>query len=152
MPVRKILLLNGPNINLLGTREPHIYGSETLPSLISSLSTHLSSLTPSVELLHFQTNHEGQLVDRIHAARLESIDAIIINPAAFTHYSVALRDALIGVNIPFVEVHISNTHKREEFRHKSFLSDKAEGVIMGLGTYGYKAAADWMVGHMKAKI
>ncbi|RAL59079.1 hypothetical protein DID88_008997 [Monilinia fructigena] len=120
MPIKKILLLNGPNLNLLGTREPHIYGYDTLASIESSLSTYLSSLTPSVTLLTFQSNWEGALVDRIHEARTDGTDAIVINPAAFTHYSVALRDALTGVDIPFVEVHISNVHKREEFRHKVF--------------------------------
>ncbi|KAF5873285.1 putative 3-dehydroquinate dehydratase protein [Botrytis fragariae] len=151
MAVKKILLLNGPNLNLLGTREPHIYGYDTLASIESSLTTYLSSLTPSVTLLSFQTNWEGALIDRIHEARTDGTDAIVINPGAFTHYSIALRDALAGVDIPFVEVHISNVHKREEFRHKSFLSDKAEAVICGLGVYGYRAAVEWCVGCLKEK-
>jgi 3-dehydroquinate dehydratase-2 len=149
MGAKKILLLNGPNLNLLGTREPHIYGSETLSDVETSSSTLATSLGAS--LVSYQTNHEGALIDRIHAARTEGIDAIVINPAAFTHQSVALRDALTGVNIPFVEVHISNVHAREEFRHKSFLSDKAEAVICGLGTFGYKAAVEWCVTCLKER-
>lgn len=153
-----ILLLNGPNLNLLGTREPTIYGSTTLDSLTTSLTTHCTAL--STTLSHFQSNHEGALIDRIHSAR-GTIDFIVINPGAFTHTSVALRDALAGVDVPFVEVHISNVHKREEFRHKSFLSDKAEAVICGLGIYGYEAAVEfarrWLEekdkkGEVKAKL
>ncbi|KAH8594431.1 Dehydroquinase [Bisporella sp. PMI_857] len=143
MGAKKLLLLNGPNLNLLGSREPHIYGHETLSDVEASSLTLATSHGAS--LVSFQTNHEGQLIDRIHAARTEGVDAIIINPAAFTHQSVALRDALTGVNIPFVEVHISNVHKREEFRHKSYLSDKAEAVVCGLGTFGYRAAIEWCV-------
>ncbi|PQE24480.1 Catabolic 3-dehydroquinase protein [Rutstroemia sp. NJR-2017a BBW] len=153
MPITKILLLNGPNLNLLGTREPHIYGSTTLPEIESSLSTYLSSLSPPVSLSTFQSNHEGHLIDRIHAAREEQIDAIVINPGALTHTSVALRDALTGVDIKFVEVHITNVHRREEFRHKSYLSEKAEAVICGLGVWGYRAAVEWVVGEMgRAKL
>ncbi|KAM3075941.1 hypothetical protein ACMFMG_006547 [Clarireedia jacksonii] len=148
MPVSKILLLNGPNLNLLGTREPHIYGSTTLSAVESSLASYLSSLSPPVTLLAYQSNHEGALIDRIHAARDEKVDAIVINPGALTHTSVALRDALAGVDIRFVEVHISNVHRREEFRHRSYLSDKAEAVICGLGTWGYRAAVEWVVGEM----
>jgi 3-dehydroquinate dehydratase II len=147
MAAKNILLLNGPNLNLLGTREPHIYGHETLADVEASSSKFAASLGAS--LVSYQTNHEGALIDRIHAARTEGIDAIVINPAAFTHQSVALRDALSGVNIPFVEVHISNVHAREAFRHKSFLSDKAEAVICGLGTFGYKAAVEWCVTCLK---
>lgn len=152
MAPKKILLLNGPNLNLLGTREPHIYGYETLKDVESKAVSQASSL--GHELLYFQTNHEGNMVDRIHQARDEKIDAIVINPAAFTHTSVALRDALSGVSIPFIEVHISNVHQREEFRHKSFLSDKAVAVICGLGTFGYKAAIEFVLEHleMKAKL
>ncbi|PQE21308.1 Catabolic 3-dehydroquinase protein [Rutstroemia sp. NJR-2017a WRK4] len=153
MPITKILLLNGPNLNLLGTREPHIYGSTTLPEIESSLSTYLSSLSPPVSLSTFQSNHEGYLIDRIHAARDEKIDAIVINPGALTHTSVALRDALTGVDIKFVEVHITNVHSREEFRHRSYLSEKAEAVICGLGVWGYRAAVEWVVGEMgRAKL
>jgi 3-dehydroquinate dehydratase-2 len=149
MASKKILLLNGPNLNLLGTREPHIYGYETLSDIEGRAISQAAS--SGAELLFFQTNHEGALIDRIHQARLEKVEAIVINPAAFTHQSVALRDALTGVSIPFVEVHISNVHQREEFRHKSFLSDKAEAVICGLGTFGYKAAIEWVLEHMKEK-
>jgi 3-dehydroquinate dehydratase-2 len=149
MPAKTILLLNGPNLNLLGTREPHIYGHETLSDVTSSAVSQASASGST--LLHFQTNHEGILIDRIHQAREEKVDAIIINPAAFTHQSVALRDALGGVAIPFVEVHISNVHAREEFRHKSYLSDKAVGVICGLGTFGYKAAIEFVLEHLGEK-
>lgn len=149
MPAKKILLLNGPNLNLLGTREPTIYGSATLKDIENSSAEFAASLGATV--VSYQTNHEGLLLDRIHAAREEGIDAIVINAGAFTHQSVALRDALSGVDIPFVEVHISNVHKREEFRHKSYLSDKAEAVICGLGTYGYRAAIEWCILHLKTK-
>lgn len=149
MGAKNILLLNGPNLNLLGSREPLIYGHETLSDVEASSLGLATSLGAS--LVSFQTNHEGQLIDRIHAARTEGIDAIIINPAAFTHQSVALRDALTGVNIPFVEVHISNVHKREEFRHKSYLSDKAEAVICGMGTFGYRAAIEWCATCLETK-
>lgn len=137
----RILLLNGPNLNLLGTREPTTYGHTTLPDVVSTLS-HLCA-SKSIAFDSLQSNHEGVLLDRIHDAR-GSVDAIVINPGAFTHTSVALRDALLGVDIPFVEVHISNVHKREAFRHKSFLSDKAEAVICGLGVYGYEAAVEFL--------
>ncbi len=149
MPAKKILLLNGPNLNLLGTREPQIYGTETLSDIESRCVAQASA--SGATLSFFQTNHEGALIDRIHAARLEGVDAIVINPAAFTHYSIALRDALLGVNIPFVETHISNVHAREEWRNKSWLSDKAVGVICGLGTYGYKAAVEFCLEHLKDK-
>lgn len=142
MPVipKSILLINGPNLNLLGTREPHIYGSETLSDVEAAASSQGLSLGLTVS--SFQSNHEGAIIDRIHDAR-GKIGFIIINPGAFTHTSVAIRDALSGVAIPFVEVHISNVHAREEFRHKSFLSDKAVAVICGLGTYGYTAAVEF---------
>lgn len=133
----RVLVINGPNLNLLGTREPSVYGSETL----ADVNAHLSNIAAEQgqTLTTFQSNHEGALVDAIHDAR-GNIDAIIINAGAYTHTSVALRDALAGVAIPFVEVHISNVHKREAFRHHSYLSDAAIGVIVGLGTYGYEAA------------
>lgn len=134
---KNILLLNGVNLNLLGTREPHLYGSTTLPQVVERAQEQATSL--GVQLEAFQTNHEGVLIDRIHEAR-GKVDAIVINPGAFTHTSVALRDALLGVDIPFIEVHVTNIHKREAFRHHSYLSDKAEAVICGLGTYGYTAA------------
>jgi len=134
----KVLLLNGPNLNLLGTREPHIYGAETLADVERSLGTEATSL--GVALDCFQTNHEGAMIDRIHAARLDGTTAVIINPGGWTHTSVALRDALSGVALPVIEVHISNIHKREEFRHHSYVSGIAEAVICGMGTAGYGAA------------
>jgi 3-dehydroquinate dehydratase-2 len=140
---KNLLLLNGPNLNLLGTREPEVYGSTTLEDIESAAKAQAASA--QAVLASYQSNHEGALIDRIHAARAEKVDAIIINPGALTHTSVALRDALAGVAIPFVEVHISNIHKREPFRHKSFLSDIAVGVICGLGTEGYRAAIDFAV-------
>ncbi|GAM82337.1 hypothetical protein ANO11243_003160 [Dothideomycetidae sp. 11243] len=136
-----LLLINGPNLNLLGTREPHIYGSETLQDVEDAATSQGQTLGMTVA--SFQSNHEGAIIDRIHEARGQKVAFIVINPGAFTHTSVAIRDALSGVAIPFVEVHISNVHAREEFRHKSFLSDKAVAVICGLGTYGYTAAIEF---------
>jgi 3-dehydroquinate dehydratase-2 len=138
---KKILLINGPNLNLLGTREPQIYGSTTLSEIEAVMTERASSL--GIEVSHFQSNHEGAIIDRIHEARTDGVHGIIINPGAFTHTSVAIRDALTGVSIPFVELHISNVHAREAFRHHSYLSDKAQAVIAGLGVYGYVAALDW---------
>lgn len=132
-----VLVINGPNLNLLGTREPAVYGSETLADIVNHLVTVGQTL--NIHVSHVQNNIEGELVNVIHAARGQ-VDAIIINAGAYTHTSVALRDALAGVGIPFVEVHISNVHKREAFRHHSYLSDSAVGVIVGLGSYGYEAA------------
>jgi 3-dehydroquinate dehydratase II len=140
----KILLLNGPNLNLLGTREPHIYGADTLADVEHQLQEEGRAL--GVEVVCFQSNHEGALIDRIHAARLDGTTAIIINPGGLTHTSVALRDALAGVALPLVEVHISNVHKREAFRHHSYISGIAEGVIAGLGVMGYGAALRFLVG------
>ena len=133
-----ILVLHGPNLNLLGTREPEIYGAETLDDVNEKLAQQAKD--QGHHLLSLQSNAEYELIERIHEARTEGIDFIIINPAAFTHTSVALRDALLGVNIPFIEVHISNVHARESFRHHSYLSDVAVGVICGLGTQGYELA------------
>lgn len=138
---RKLLLLNGPNLNLLGTREPATYGSTTLAEI--ELAAQEQARAAGAELSFFQSNHEGALIDRIHAARNEQVDAIIINPGGLTHTSVALRDALAGVAIPFIEVHISNVHQREAFRHHSYLSAIAKGVICGLGTEGYRLAIDF---------
>ncbi|WP_280151234.1 type II 3-dehydroquinate dehydratase [Piscinibacter sp. XHJ-5] len=134
----KLLLINGPNLNLLGTREPAVYGSTTLADVEAMARNEAATL--GAELLTFQSNHEGALVDRVHAARAEQVDFIVINPGAYTHTSVALRDALAGVAIPFFELHISNVHRREPFRHHSYLSDIAEGVIVGLGVMGYRLA------------
>jgi 3-dehydroquinate dehydratase-2 len=136
---KSLLLLNGPNLNLLGTREPQLYGSTTLKDVESSAKAQAASL--GIELETFQSNHEGALIDRIHAAR-GKVDVIIINPAGYTHTSVALRDALLGVGIPFIEIHITNTHSREAFRHHSYLTDKASTLIMGMGTFGYTAAIE----------
>ncbi len=139
----KLLLLNGPNLNLLGSREPEIYGFASLADI--ELSAKKQAEVAGAELIAFQSNHEGALIDRIHAARLEKIDAIVINPGGLTHTSVALRDALTGVAIPFIEVHISNIHQREPFRQHSYLSDVAKGVICGLGTDGYRLAIDFFL-------
>ena len=131
----RILVLHGPNLNLLGTREPQHYGSQTLAEIDTALIEQGAAV--GVEVLCFQSNAEHALVDRIHAAREENVGFIIINPAAFTHTSVAIRDALAGVAIPFIEVHLSNVHAREAFRQHSYFSDKAVGVISGLGAMGY---------------
>jgi 3-dehydroquinate dehydratase-2 len=133
-----LLVLNGPNLNMLGLREPHLYGHTTLPELEAGLRKLAQTL--GVSLATFQSNHEGALVDRIQAARTDGTDFIILNAGAYTHTSVAIRDALAGVKIAFVEVHLSNVHKREEFRHHSYLSDLAVGVVAGLGPSGYEAA------------
>lgn len=132
-----ILLLNGPNLNMLGQREPDKYGTQTLQDIVDDLSAQATS--SGVSLRHFQSNAEYALIDCIHEAK-GTVDAIIINPAAFTHTSVALRDALLSVNIPFIEVHLSNVHGREPFRHHSYFSDVAAGVIVGLGPIGYSFA------------
>jgi 3-dehydroquinate dehydratase-2 len=142
---QKILVLHGPNLNLLGTREPHVYGHTTLDTLNASLEALAGSL--GARLVAFQSNHEGALVDRIQAARLDGTDFVIINAGAYTHTSVAIRDALAGVAIPFVEVHISNVYKREVFRHHSYLSDLALGVVAGLGPLGYEAAVRFAAQH-----
>ena len=132
-----LLLINGPNLNLLGTREPQIYGSTTLADVHAAAEQQTSEL--GLKLHTFQSNHEGAIIDRIHEAR-GNCDFIIVNPGGLTHTSVALRDALLGVEIPFIELHVSNVHAREPWRHHSYLSDKAVGVICGLGVYGYTAA------------
>ena len=141
-----VLLLNGPNLNLLGTREPSVYGTTTLADIENQLSA--LAHTAGVTFNHFQSNHEGDLIDRIHAAREQAVDFIIINPGGLTHTSVALRDALVGVSIPFVEVHISNVYRRESFRHHSYLSDVAQGCIVGLGTAGYKLAMEYVLAQL----
>ena len=142
-----ILLINGPNLNLLGTREPQVYGSTTLSDVVSAARSQGKDL--GIEVEDFQSNHEGAIIDRIHDARGKA-QFIIINPGGLTHTSVALRDALAGVAIPFLEVHISNVHAREEFRHRSFLSDKAVGVICGLGVFGYTAAINFVAQKLNA--
>jgi 3-dehydroquinate dehydratase-2 len=140
-----ILVLHGPNLNLLGTREPDVYGRQTLADIDARLQQLAAEGQASLEA--FQSNHEGALVDRIHAARNEAVDCIIINAGAYTHTSVAIRDALAAVAIPFIEVHLSNVHKRETFRHHSFLSDLAQGVVVGLGAFGYEAALRYALDH-----
>ncbi len=132
----RILVLNGPNLNLLGSREPGLYGQDSL----ATIESRLTALADGQQLQFFQSNAESALIDRIHQAGTEGVDFILINPAALTHTSVALRDALLGVAIPFIEVHISNVFAREPFRHRSYLSDVAVGVISGLGSHGYELA------------
>ncbi|MDY0137080.1 MAG: type II 3-dehydroquinate dehydratase [Thiomicrospira sp.] len=142
-----ILVLNGPNLNMLGRREPHIYGRQTLANVIEELEALADDY--AIRLWHFQSNAEHELIQRIHLAMDDGTDFIIINPAAFTHTSVALRDALAAVNIPFIEVHLSNVHKREAFRHHSYFSDLAVGVIVGLGTDGYRFALEAAIKHLE---
>ena len=147
--MNKILILNGPNLNLLGTREPQVYGHTTLAdveTLMAKLATERG-----VDAECFQSNHEGALIDRIHAARTQGVGYIMINPGGLTHTSVALRDALAGVAIPFIEVHISNVHKREEFRHHSYLSGIAEAVLCGFGTGGYSMALNHICDKLQAQ-
>jgi len=136
----KILLLNGHNLNLLGKREPDIYGSQDLNAIQNELA--LRAVNAGHELSSFQSNAEHELVDRIHQASVEAVDFILINPAAFTHTSIAIRDALLGVSIPFIELHLSNVQQREAFRQHSYFSDIAEGVISGFGAHSYNLALD----------
>lgn len=141
-----LLLINGPNLNLLGTREPDTYGRTTLAELERRASDHAASLGHTLRC--FQSNAEHALIERIHAARAEQVAFIVINPGAYTHTSVALRDALLGVAIPFIEVHLSNVHAREPFRQHSYLSDCAVGVITGLGGQGYEFALSAAARHL----
>jgi len=145
----RLLVLHGPNLNLLGTREPQIYGSTTLADINRGLAVRAEGA--GVELEAFQSNHEGALIERIHAARDQGVSYIIINPAAYTHTSVALRDALAAVSIPFVEVHLSNVFAREAFRHHSYFSDLAIGVISGLGAEGYSLALEFLLSRLNAE-
>lgn len=142
----KILLLHGPNLNLLGTREPNVYGSITLAQIDARLQKKAKQA--GVGLVCFQSNGEGVLIDRIQEAKNEGVGFIVINPGAYTHTSIALRDALAAVAIPFIEVHLSNVHAREEFRKHSFLSDLAVGVVTGLGADGYDFALDAAIRRM----
>lgn len=142
----RILVVHGPNLNLLGTREPEHYGKLTLSDINVALARMAEN--GGVELEAFQSNHEGALIERIHAAREQGVRAIIINPAAYTHTSVALRDALAAVTIPFVEVHLSNVHAREPFRQHSYFSDLAVGVICGLGHEGYLLALEYLLNRL----
>lgn len=139
-----VLLLNGPNLNLLGSREPALYGSTTLAAIVDDLCCRASHFDPPVLIDHFQSNHEGALVDTIHERGPEAL-GIIINPGAFTHYSIALRDALSAVAVPTVEVHVSNVHAREEFRHHSVISPIVIGQIVGLGAHGYRLALEFLI-------
>lgn len=141
-----ILVLHGPNLNLLGTRQPEIYGATTLAQINEDLGKLAADRGHKLEC--FQSNHEGALVDRIQAARSDGTRFIIINPAAFTHTSVAIRDALAAVDLPFIEVHLSNIHRREAFRHHSYMSELAVGVICGLGPAGYRYALDQACEHL----
>ncbi|MBV8604700.1 MAG: type II 3-dehydroquinate dehydratase [Pelomonas sp.] len=143
----QILVIHGPNLNLLGSREPEVYGSLTLAQIDADLTKMASE--EGLALESFQSNHEGALIDRIQAAGRDGTRFIIINPAAYTHTSVALRDALAAVALPFVEVHLSNIHKREDFRHHSYVSALAEGVICGLGAQGYQFALRFAAQRLK---
>lgn len=147
MPAR-LLVLHGPNLNLLGAREPDIYGRTTLADIHGAMESRAKAQGVVVE--SFQSNHEGQLIDRVQAAAAEGVGFIIINPAGYTHTSVALRDALAAVAIPFVEVHLSNIHAREPFRSHSYFSDKAVGVICGLGAQGYMAALEFALARLNS--
>ena len=141
-----LLLINGPNLNLVGKREPSIYGSQTIEDIKEELLTLASEL--DVKLKFFQSNSEGEMIDCIQNS-VGSIDGILINAGAYTHTSIALRDALLGVAIPYVEVHLSNIYSREEFRHKSFLSDKALGLVCGFGANSYQLALEGIVSYLK---
>ena len=134
----QILLINGPNLNLLGSREPQVYGAATLADIEQELSTQAQALGHT--LTAFQSNQEGALVDRVQQARRDSVSFILINPGAYTHTSIALRDALLAVAIPFIEIHLSNVYQRETFRHHSYFSDIAVGCVIGLGAQGYALA------------
>jgi len=144
----KILLINGPNLNLLGTREPAKYGHTTLPEVEAMVREAGAAL--GVEVACFQSNHEGGIVDRIHAARTEGVAGVVINPGAYTHTSVAIRDAFAGTAIPFAEIHVSNVHAREPFRHHSYLSEIAAGIVVGFGVEGYVLALRGLVKKLRA--
>lgn len=144
----RLLVLNGPNLNLLGTREPEVYGSGTLADLVARLQALAAAR--GVELAAFQSNAEHELIDQVHAAKASGIGGILINPGAFTHTSIALRDAFLSVGIPFVEVHLSNIYAREPFRHHSYLSDVAAGVIVGLGPLGYELGLEALLRRLAA--
>lgn len=150
MPEAHILVLHGPNLNLLGQREPEVYGHLTLADINQNLQKQASAA--NIQLTTFQSNWEGAIIDQIHQAAQQKVQFIIINPAALTHTSVGIRDALLGVNIPFIEVHLSNVHAREAFRHHSYLSDQAFGVICGLGARGYEFALDYAIQHLQSHL
>jgi 3-dehydroquinate dehydratase-2 len=144
----KLLLINGPNLNLLGTREPAKYGHTTLAEVEAMARDEAARL--GAELTAFQSNHEGAIVERIHAARAEGVAGIVINAGAYTHTSIAIRDALAGTAIPFAEIHISNVHAREPFRHHSYLSEIAAGIVVGFGVEGYRLALQGLVKKLTA--
>ena len=144
--MKKILIINGPNLNMLGVREPGIYGNETLETLSEKIRKKADSL--NVEAEFYQSNIEGELINKIHSA-IGVYDGIIINPGAYTHYSYAIRDAIASINVPAIEVHISNVHKREEFRHKSVTAPVCVGQICGLGTNGYLYALEELINGQK---
>lgn len=144
---RSVLLLNGPNLNLLGTREPHLYGRDTLPQIERRLAARAKAA--GVKFASLQTNHEGVAVDRVQQAQRERVGFIILNPAAFTYSSIALRDALTAVQIPFIEVHLSNIHAREPWRAHSHFTAVAVGSILGLGSRGYDLALEYAIGRLK---
>jgi len=146
----KILLINGPNLNLLGTREPAKYGSTTLAQVEAMVREAGAAL--GAEVACFQSNHEGAIVDRIHAARSEGVAGVVINPGAYTHTSVAIRDAFAGTALPFAEIHISNVHAREPFRHHSYLSEIAAGIVVGFGVEGYVLALRGLVKKLAAAV
>lgn len=147
--MKKILVLHGPNLNLLGLREPSMYGSTSLVELNEELKQHASAF--NFTLTAAQSNSESELINMIHQALTDKIDYLIINPAAYTHTSIAMRDALLAVKIPFIEVHISNLHARERFRQQSYFSDIAEGIISGLGTNGYLLALQAIIEKFKSR-
>lgn len=144
--MKKILVLNGPNLNLLGAREPDIYGAETLDDILAHLEVVANEL--GVSLISFQSNLEGELINKIQAARDEDVVFILINPGAFTHTSVALRDAFLAVELPMIELHLSNVHAREEFRRNSYLADIAVGTLAGFGSYSYELALRAAANHL----
>jgi 3-dehydroquinate dehydratase-2 len=147
--IGSVLVLQGPNLNLLGTREPEIYGKETLDDIHQQLLSQ--AVAAQVQLVTYQSNHEGEMIDRIQAAKSEGVQFIILNPGGYSHTSVAIRDALVGVGIPFIEVHLSNIHQREAFRHHSYFSDVAIGVICGLGSIGYRLALEAVIAKLRIK-
>jgi len=149
MRAKLILVIHGPNLNLLGNREPRYYGSGTLASIDCRLQERAQQA--GAKFAHYQSNVEGELVNRIQEAQREGVDFIIINPAAFTHTSIAIRDTLAAVQIPFIEVHLSNLFAREKFRHRSYFSDLAVGIISGLGARGYELALDYALQHEAAE-